>query len=66
MSGIFRQQEMCFDPSRAGGKRPRPLRLRCERVGKGMQLILWRCPACLDFLALGAEARILIGFRPAA
>jgi len=34
MSGIFRQQEMCFDPSRRGGKRPRPLRLRCERVGK--------------------------------
>jgi hypothetical protein len=31
-----------------------------------LQLILWCCTACLDFLALGAEARILIGFRPAA
>ena len=38
MSGIFRQQEMCLDPSRPDSQRPRPLRLCCERVGKGRDL----------------------------
>ena len=59
MSGIFRQQEMCLDPSRPGGKRPRPLRGCRERVGKGrvLQKVVAIAGAAFLPLTLSLRAR---------